>query len=106
MKNLYNKGKYSFDSGSSNYLHKLGKQRWRRHAALTIAEELEQHALTGRRVRFKTKKKPFIVRFIVESFFGKSKYWARYSSLKNVQDAMMRPHVIDAQIIDKLPYRK
>jgi len=106
MKNLYNKGEYSYDPPSSNYYRRLGNKLWRRHGTKAIADALEQQVIIGGRVRHKAKKKPIIVRFIIENRFGKSKYWARYASLKHAKPAMNRNGVVNAMVIDKPPKRK
>lgn len=104
MTQIYHEGKYRSGEWCKHlrpYLKRLGNKRWRKDAAVDIADELDEDHLVV--VREKRKKnKPVKVKITRTSFGGfTSSYTEKYGTLKAAEQAIKRHKVTGVFFYDK-----
>ena len=104
MKNLYNKGKFRYGEWAKHlrpYLKAKGNKRWRRFAKVQIEKQLEDKAALHKPRKRNKKKKLIKVRLIYKNGDFKHKEIRRYRTIRDAQNAMNRPYVAEAEILNQ-----
>ena len=101
LNKTYHKGKYRGGEWAKHlrpFLKRLGNKRFRNVAATLEEEELRNYSKTRKR---KSRKR--IKAKITIKLFGDSKYsyYKSYRSIKNLENAVKRPNVINYTILNQ-----